>query len=443
MMDIPVGIPIVGLLIFLVLIGMPVAISLLAASFAGIAWLRSPELAGRFLAAAANDAVNDYLFGVIPLFVLMGLIVGQSGIGRDTFDVFEWMLRRFRGGLGIATVFANMVFAAITGVSIASAAVFSRIAVPEMRRHGYAAELSVGAVAGSSVLGMLIPPSLLLIVYGIIAEQSVGKLFIAGLLPGLLLALIFSAIILLSGYLWPGTVGIGNAAKRTGDDTDTGAGLSLTWGKAGRLLVPIAALILLVLGGIYSGTFSPTEAGAVGAAGAILIAILRRSLTLKGFWQVVVETGNVNVSILFLIIAAVLYSRVLALSGLPNLVATTITEMELGYAGFMLLYVLILVVMGCFIDSVSILLIVVPIVLPVAQGLGLDPIWFGVVSIVAIEIGLLTPPFGMSAFVVKSSLHDDNISLATIFRGALPFVGGMLLLIFLMSLFPQIATALI
>lgn len=439
MMDIPAGVPIVGLLIFLVLIGMPVAISLLASSFAGIAFLRSPELAGRFLAAAANDAVNDYLFGVIPLFVLMGLIVGQSGIGRDTFDVFEWLLRRFRGGLGIATVFANMVFAAITGVSIASAAVFSRIAVPEMRRHGYGAELSVGAVAGSSVLGMLIPPSLLLIVYGIIAEQSVGKLFIAGLLPGLLLALIFSGIILLTGFLRPQSVGV----RSTEVPEDDPKGAKLSPALAAKMLLPIVALIVLVLGGIYSGTFSPTEAGAVGAAGAILIAVLRRTLNLRGFWQVVVETGNVNVSILFLIIAAMLYSRVLALSGFPNLVAETIATMDLGYGGFMLLYVLILVVMGCFIDSVSILLIVVPIVLPVAQGMGLDPIWFGVVSIVAIEIGLLTPPFGMSAFVVKASLYDEDIALATIFRGALPFIGGMLLLIFLMSLFPQIALLLI
>ncbi|MGO4852374.1 TRAP transporter large permease [Phaeovulum sp. W22_SRMD_FR3] len=442
-MDISIGVTIVGLLIFLVLLGMPVALSLLTSSFIGIAILRSPELAGRFLAAAANDALNDYLYGVIPLFVLMGLVVCQSGIGRDTFDVFEWMLRRIRGGLGIATVAANMVFAAITGVSIASAAVFSRIAVPEMRRHGYSAELAVGAVAGSSVLGMLIPPSLLLIVYGVIAEQSVGKLFVAGLLPGLLLALIFAGIIVLIAYWRPKNVGI-NAAVEAGQvSPDTHQGRNLTRRQAVGLLLPIFLLIMLVLGGIYSGLFSPTEAGAVGAAGAILIAVLRRTLSGRDFWQVLMETGNINVSILFLIIAAMLYSRVLTLSGLPGDVAEMIAAMQLGYVQFMLLYVAILVVMGCFIDSVSILLIVVPIVLPVAKTMGLDPIWFGVVSIIAIEIGLLTPPFGMSAFVVKASLHDQGISLATVFRGAVPFIGGMLLLIVLLTLFPQIALLLV
>lgn len=434
-MDIYVGLLLVGMLLFGIFIGLPVALSLILSSIIGIAIIRSPELAGRFLASAANDSINDYLFGVIPLFVLMGMIVSSSGMGRDTFDVFEWLLRRLRGGLGVATVASNTVFAAITGVSIASAAVFSKIAVPEMRRHGYSPELSVGTVAGSSVLGMLIPPSLLLIVYGIIAEQSIGRLFLAGLLPGLLLAIIFSVTIVMIGRLYPGQIGQAAAgsveAPRAVQEM---TGLMALW-----KILPMVLLIVLVLGGIYSGKFSPTEAGAVGAAGALVIALLKRSLTWRSLWDITLETGAINVSILFLIIAATLYSRALSMSGLPSDVADLIVALQLGYVGFLIAYVAILLVLGCFIDSVSILLIVVPIMLPVIQGMGLDPIWFGIVTIVAIEIGLLTPPFGLSAFVVKSSLNDPDITLSTIFRGALPFLLGMLLLVALLAAFPQIA----
>ncbi|MFC3144450.1 TRAP transporter large permease [Psychromarinibacter halotolerans] len=439
-MDISVGFWLIAILLFGIMIGLPVALALITSSLIGIAAMRSPELAGRFLAAAANDSVNDYLFGVIPLFVLMGMIVSASGMGRDTFDVFESLLRRLSGGLGVATVAANTVFAAITGVSIASAAVFSKIAVPEMRRHGYSAELAVGTVAGSSVLGMLIPPSLLLIVYGIIAEESIGRLFLAGLLPGALLALIFAAIILITARLRPGSVG------QRADGAPLPENAALPPRMSGPTLLakiaPMLILILLVLGGIYSGKFSPTEAGAVGVAGALVIALLRRSLGPRSLWRLSMETGSINVSILFLIIAATLYSRALSLSGLPASVADGITALNLGYVGFLICYVAILLVLGCFIDSVSILLIVIPIMLPVIEGMGLDPIWFGIVSIVSIEVGLLTPPFGLSAFVVKSSLNDPDLTLGTIFRGAFPFLLGMLLLVAILAVFPQIALVL-
>lgn len=433
-MDVSVGLWLVAILVFGILIGFPVALSLIVSSMIGIAVMRSPELAGRFLASTAHDSLNDYLFGVIPLFVLMGLTVSASGMGRDTFDVFESAFRRWVGGLGVATVASNTVFAAITGVSIASAAVFSKIAVPEMRRHGYSAELAVGTVTGSSVLGMLIPPSLLLIVYGIIAEQSIGRLFLAGLLPGTLLALIFAGTIMLIARLYPGQVG-----KRPGAPATTPDAPPIGWISALGKILPMLVLIGLVLGGIYSGVFSPTEAGAVGAAGALVIALLRRSLTLSDLKQITLETGSINVSILFLIMAATLYSRALSLSGLPLAVADQIVALDLGYVGFLLAYVALLLVMGCFIDSISILLIVVPIILPVIQTMGMDPIWFGIITIVAIEVGLLTPPFGLSAFVVKASLNDPAISLSTIFKGAFPFLLGMLLLILILAVFPEIA----
>lgn len=446
-MELTVGLPLVAMLIFLIACGLPVAWSLILSSFVGIAAMRSPEIAGRFLASSANAAINEYTFGVIPLFILMGLLVSQSGVGKDTFDVFEWLMRRILGGLGVATVAANTVFAAITGISIASVAVFSKIAVPEMRRHGYSAQLSVGIVAGSSVLGMLIPPSLLLIVFGIIAEQSIGKLFLAGLLPGLLLAVIFSITIMLIGYIWPRQIGKLPKGARKGNSTlgvEGIAAIKPTMGlrEASTKLTPMIVLIILVMGGLYSGLFSPTEAGAVGAAGALVIALLRRSLDLRSFWKVTKETGNINVSILFLIIGATLYTRALSLSGLPAWMTETIVALNLGFAGFLIIYVLILVIMGFFIDAVSILLIVVPIMLPVSMSLGMDPIWFGIITIVAVEIGLLTPPFGLSAFAVKASLNDPDLSLSTIFTGAFPFVLGMFLLLAILAVFPEIALVL-
>lgn len=446
-MELTVGLPLVAMLIFLIACGLPVAWSLILSSFVGIAAMRSPEIAGRFLASSANAAINEYTFGVIPLFILMGLLVSQSGVGKDTFDVFEFLMRRILGGLGIATVASNTVFAAITGVSIASVAVFSKIAVPEMRRHGYSPQLSVGIVAGSSVLGMLIPPSLLLIVFGIIAEQSIGKLFLAGLLPGLLLAVIFSITIMLIGYIWPRQIGRLPKGAQKGNSTLGVEGIAASKPKMGlreasTKLTPMIVLILLVMGGLYSGLFSPTEAGAVGAAGALVIALLRRSLDLRSFWQVTKETGNINVSILFLIIGATLYTRALSLSGLPAWMTETIVALNLGFAGFLIIYVLILVIMGFFIDAVSILLIVVPIMLPVSMSLGMDPIWFGIITIVAVEIGLLTPPFGLSAFAVKASLNDPDLSLSTIFTGAFPFVLGMFLLLAILAVFPEIALVL-
>src|SRR3546814_407213 len=228
---------------------MHIGLALIFTSFATVWLMRSSEIAARFVGAAANDAIRDYLFGVVPLFVLMGMFVSVSGVGRDTFDVLQWLLRKLKGGLGLATVGANAVFAAITGISIASASVFTKVAVPEMMRHGYTPRFSVGVVAGSSVLGMLIPPSLLMIIYGVLAEESIGRMFLAGVLPGILLALAFCSVILGMAYFWPKamfTVG----AARSADEGDTE-----TWGSAAVKFFPIMLLVGLVLGGLYSGLF--------------------------------------------------------------------------------------------------------------------------------------------------------------------------------------------
>ena len=432
MNSIEIGFASVLVLLVLVYVGMHIAVALMLSSFISIAGIKSMDIAVRFTGAAATDTLREYTFGVIPLFVLMGMLVSVSGIGRDTFDVFGQLLRRVRAGLGVATVAANAVFAAITGVSIASASVFSKVAVPELIRNGYSQQFSVGVVAGTSVLGMLIPPSLLMIIYGVLSEESVGRMFLAGLLPGLLMALVFAIIIVAMATLRPGLVFSGISRH---DDVSLLSGKELI-----NKSVPIVVLISLVLGGLYGGFFTPTEAGAVGAMGSLIIAIARRSVNPRKFWDLLVETGHISVSVLVLVIAASLYSRMLALSGLPGAITTMITDMGLGAYGLLLLYIAVVILLGCIIDAVSIMLIMVPIVLPVAKAFGMDPIWFGVITVIAVEIGLLTPPFGLSVFTVKAALSDMNVSVNTIFRGSFPFVIGMLVTLFILVLVPGLAT---
>jgi C4-dicarboxylate transporter, DctM subunit len=433
MSGIEVGVVAILLMLAAIYLGMHIGVALILVSFVSVWLLKTPQLASRMAAAAANDVLQEYLFGVIPLFVLMGLLVSVSGVGRDMFDVFQWLLRKIKGGLGVATVAANAVFAAITGISIASASVFTKVAVPEMIRHGYTPKFSVGVVAGSSVLGMLIPPSLLMIIYGVLAEESVGRMFMAGVVPGLLLALAFSAMIVAMAFMTPAWIG--------GKPADDLAARE-TWGSALRKIAPTVALIALVLGGLYGGLFTPTEAGAVGAAGAFAIALARRSLDGPKFWRVLVETGHIAVSVLFLVLAASLYSRMLALTGLPSAIAGGLTDLGLGAYGFLAVYVVVMLMLGCIIDSVSIMLIMLPIVLPIARAFGMDIIWFGVITVVAVEIGLLTPPFGISVYTVKSALNDRAITIKTIFTGAFPFVLCMVAVLVVLIAFPALSTTL-
>lgn len=420
------------LLLVLIYLGMPIGISMLGVSFVGVALIRGETVATRMIGAVANDSLREYLFAVVPLFVLMGLLVTVSGVGKDTFDVFERLLKRVTAGLGIATVFANAVFASITGISIASATVFSRVAVPEMRRHGYSRRFATGVVAGSSVLGMLIPPSLLMIIYAVLAEESVGRMFLAGVGPGLLLAMMFTATIIILARTRKHFV-FDQLEDRAGYQ-DIGAGAML------RKAVPIFTLMFLVLGGLYGGFFNPTEAGAAGAFGALVIAILRKSLNGSRFWNLLVETGQITVSVLFLIMAATFFSRMLALSGVPRELAEFFLSGPVGSYGFLLVYLALIIALGCLIDSVSIMLLLLPIALPVASAAGFDLIWFGVLTVVSVEVGLLTPPFGLSVYTIKAAMDDPELRIGEIFRGALPFVFAMLFSIGIIVLFPPVAT---
>lgn len=437
MSGIEIALTSIGLMLALIYAGMHVAIALTLLSFLGVWLLRDNfDIAASMLVIAFKDAISDYLFGVVPLFVLMGLLVSVAGIGKDTFDVAHQIFRKVRGGLGIATVVANAVFAAITGISIASAAVFTKVAVPEMIRHGYTGRFAVGVVAGSSVLGMLIPPSLLFILYGVLTEQSVGALFIAGIIPGIVLTLTYIVGILLMGRFAPGQVG--------GHDSDDDGAPHLTVLEMLGKLAPIVLLVLLVLGGIYGGVFTPTEAGAAGALGALVIALAKRRLNRQGFWQVLVQTGHTTSSICFLIIGANLYSRMLAMSGMPGWLSGFVADSGLGLTGVVLLLIVLMVLLGTIIDSASIMLLTLPIALPILMGMNVDLIWLGVITVLAVEIGLLTPPFGIAVFVIKATLGPDSeITLGDIFRGAFPFAIMMAFVLMLVFFFPWLATALL
>lgn len=436
----PITVAGLSLLVMLGLIwaGMHVAVVLAVVSFIGVWLIRGDmDVAANLLAAASQDAIASHIFGVVPLFVLTGFLVARADVGKDAFEVANQLLRRVRGGLGIATVASNAVFAAITGISIASAAVFTRIAVPEMQRFGYNPRFAVGVVAGSSVLGMLIPPSLLMILYGFLANQSVGDLFTAGIVPGLVLALAYSVGIVLMATLRPSWVYASGQAKTLADTTLMPVTTLLT------KLLPSVLLIAAILGGLYTGFFTATEAGATGAAMALVIALLRRKLNWKSLWSVLTETGHVTVAVSFLIICATIYTRMLAMSGLPQFLVERMTHMGLGPTGFLFIYVIFIILLGMIIDSSSILLIVLPLMVPIAEQFGMNMIWLGVVTVVAVEVGLLTPPFGLSVFVIKSTLQDERITLVDIFRGTTPFTVMMLCVLLLLILFPQLSLVLL
>ncbi len=427
---------IVGVLI-LVYSGMHIAVALGLLSFVCIWAVRGDfMIAGKMLSMAASESLAQYDFGVVPLFVMMGILVSVSEIGRDTYDVANQLFRRLKGGLGTATVAANAVFAAVTGTSIASASVFTKIAVPEMLRHGYNPRFAVGVVAGSSVLGMLIPPSLLFILFGILAETSIGHLFIAGIVPGVLLAVAYCVLIWFMATYYPKSV------KLTGPMTaETGPLMST--GEIILKAVPIVLLILLVIGGIYGGVFTATEAGGVGAAGALILTLIKGRLTLKTFWHVLVETGHVTAAICFLLIAANVYSRMITVSGLPNAIELGATNMSLGMYEILAIYIVILLLLGTIIDAGSIMLITVPLIVPLLAPFGVSTVWLGVVTVIAVEVGLLTPPFGLAVFVVHSTLRDPKITVHDIFMGSLPFAAIMVAVLAIVVAFPKLSLILL
>ena len=433
-----IGISSVVLIVVLIYLGLYIPVALGFVSFLGVMVMKGGiTLPISLLSLAVADTVSHSVFATIPLFSLMGLLVSKSGLGKDVYEVANFFFYKVRGGLGIATVAANAVFAAITGSSIASASVFTKVSVPEMRRFNYTAMFSVGVVAGSSVLGMLIPPSAMLIIYSIVAEQSVGEMFIAGIVPGIVLTIAYCVLIIVLSYAAPKFVG-GTGVEIPEEEWEHFTVFGVT-----KKLFPIAVLITVVLGGIYSGIVTPVEAGAAGSTVALVIALLKRSVDWRGFWEVLMDTGHITASILFLIIAASMYSRMLGVAGLPTMFGDWLIEQEMTVPMLMILVVVMFVLLGTVIDTASMILIVVPLFLPVLDNLDLSMVWFGIIAVVAAEIGLLTPPLGISVFVIKSTLDDKSITLFEIFAGAFPFAVTMLLVLIVLIAFPDLSLYLV
>jgi tripartite ATP-independent transporter DctM subunit len=434
MSPIEIGLISVAAIVILIYLGVYIPVALGVVSFISIWMMRDNfTLAMNLLKVAVSDSVMEYAFATVPLFTFMGLIVSKAGMGADIYDVMSSGFRRVKGGIGMATVGANAVFAAVTGSSIASASVFSKVSVPQMLNLDYNPRFAVGVVAGSSVLGMIIPPSAMLIIYSFVAEQSVGEMFLAGVVPGLLLAVAYVAAIWFMGRFTPGFVG-GRDAKDI---------QPLSWSEIASKTLPILGLILLVLGGIYTGWMTAVEAGAAGALMGLVIALLRKKMTLKLFWDALLETGHITAAILFLITAASIYSRMLGLAGLPNELGDLLAQSQASFFMIMLIYVLLMLFLGTLLDTASIILIVVPLFLPLIEPMGLSLVWFGIVTVVGAEIGLLTPPLGISCFVIKATLNDDRISLKDVFLGALPFAGVMLIVLILLIRFPSLSLAIL
>ncbi len=442
MFDVSTAGLIITLLIFLVLIGVHIAVALGITSAVGL-FLATGKLriVEATLASTAAEALRDFTFAVIPLFMLMGEFIGRSGAIGDLYIAINKGLRKIPARLGIATVLGNTIFSFVTGVSIASAAAFSRIAYPEMKAHGYDRGFALGTVAGSSCLGMLIPPSVLMIVWGILTEQSIGRLFLAGVLPGMLLAGLFILYIVGVAILRPGIVGEsrGMTTTKTDEEIPDSTKVELSTEQFLSSLIGVVGIIVAVLGGIWWGVFTPTEGAGAGAALALLLAIYK-GMRWREFLMAIYAVGKTAAPILILLLAAALYSRTLAMTGVTTAIRTFFVDS--GYGPFLVLAIILFIwfLLGMIIDSISIMLLTVPILAPVAVAFGYDQVSFAIVGIIAIEAGLLTPPFGLLIYTVKAAIQDDDVGVQQIFLSSVPYWIIMLVTVLLIIAFPEIAT---
>ena len=442
MFEVNIAVLLIACLIALVAIGVHIAIALGMTSALGIFLVTGSDIYAfrtvqTMLAATAYEAIRDYVFAVIPLFLLMGEFISKSGTVTDVYRGINRMLRRLPGRLAIATVFGNALFSFVTGVSIASAATFSRIAYPEMKRFGYHKGFALGAVAGSSCLGMLIPPSVLMIVWGILTEQSIGQLFAAGVFPGLLLMTLFIIYIFGMAIVKPSVVGAGSIDNNKADIEDN----NVSTNQFIISLLGIITVIVAVLGGIWFGVFSPTEGAGAGAFIGLILALLK-GMRYRDFIDAILSVGKTSAPILLLLVAASLYSRTLAMTGMANAIESLFIGSGMATWAIISVMVLIWFALGMIIDSISIMLLTAAIFSPIAVKIGFDPIAFAIIAIIAIEAGLLTPPFGLLVYTVKSAIQDiePEMNVMTIFKSSTPYWIIMLIGMVLIVIFPGIAT---
>src|SRR5881227_3778860 len=416
-------------LFVLMLLRVPVGMAMGLIGVSGYAYLVGGGPALKLIGQTSMRTVTDYTFGVIPMFLLMGAFVSTSGVSRELFRAANTFVGHLRGGLGFATVAACGGFAAISGSSVATAATFSTVAYPEMRRHNYPQSFSTGVIAAGGTLGAMLPPSTVLAVYGIITEQDIGKLFIAGIIPGLLAMAMYMITIALIGYFRPGFL-------PTGPQTtwrERFAGLKNIW-------APVL-LFIFVIGGLYGlpflPRFTPTEAGGVGASGAFLIGVATGRLDKEKILNALLQATRTAAAVFTVLIGALIFGYFLTVTQTPQKVTEFLTGLGLGSYGVLALIMVMYLVLGCLMDAMAMIILTVPIIFPVISQLGFDPIWFGVIIVMTVELGLIHPPVGMNVFVIKSVVKD--VSFATIFKGVLPFVVTDIVRLIILIVFPILA----
>jgi C4-dicarboxylate transporter DctM subunit len=414
----------IGVLFVLLLLNMPIGFAMAIVGFGGFAAVVGIPGSLSNLALIPVGMVTEYHFAVIPLFVLMGAIAANSGITKDLYNAaFHWV-GQFRGGLAVATVLACGGFAAVTGSALAGSAAMGQIVGPEMRRHHYDPRLGAGTVAAGGTLGVLIPPSMGFILYAILTEQSIGRLFMAGIFPGILEIVFYIVTIFLICRINPA---MGPAGPKTS------WGLKVTSLKA---VGPILILFGLVMGGIYLGWFTPPEAGAIGAFGTLVLAMVLRRISAKGFWDSVLDTAQVTTMVLVLIMGAFIFARFLAVTRMPFMLADIVANVPLPPYAILAIILFFYIIMGCLFDLLSIMVLTIPILFPVATALGFDPIWYGVLMVRVMEVGAITPPIGINTYVIAGIM---KVPAGTVFRGIVPFTIADLLHIALLAAIPQIS----
>ena len=424
----PLTMGLLGLLVLgvLIVLGMRIAFATAMMGFIGIALMKNIAVAGNVLGFLVHGIVAHYSFSVIPLFIIMGYYAFYAGLTDDIFETARNWVGHLSGGLAMATVLGCAGFAACTGASTASAAIMGRVAIPEMQKYGYHPRLAAGVVAASGTLASLIPPSVILVIYGIITEESIGTLLIAGFIPGVVSAAIYGAMIYVRLKITP-ELGMPQPKKTWLERIKS---LKGTWG--------ILVLIVLIIGGIYSGIFTPTEAGGAGAFGAFLMAFFMKRLTWKQFMESLLETGRSTIMIFMIITGILIFVRFLALTTLPSRFAEYILALGVNRYTVLSLILCLYIFLGMFLDAIGMLMLTVPIVFPAVTGLGFDPIWFGIILVKMCEICLITPPVGLNCYIVRSVA--PHIPLEEIFKGIIPFLAMDILTVILFIVFPSIIT---
>lgn len=415
----------IAVMLLLIALEVPIAAAMALPGIAGFAWIVGWEPTLYMIGETTFGTLNGYALSVIPLFILMGNLISAAEVSRELYDAAHRFVGHLRGGLAIATVIACAAFAAVSGSSLATSAAMSKVAYPSMKRFGYSDGLAAGSIAAAGTLGIMIPPSVAFMVYGIMTQTDIGQLFVAGVLPGLLGLLLYIAAVLFATALNPQA---GPRGERS-SWRERLAALNGVW--------TVLGLFLLVVGGMYGGLFTPTEAAGIGATGALVIALARRRLTAGLLLSILKETASTTAMLFFILVGALIFTRFINLAGFTQALSDLVQGAEISRMQLILMICLMYLVLGCFLESMSMVLLTLPIVFPVVTAAGFDPVWFGVLMITLIEIALITPPVGMNVYMMSTLL--PQVPLRTIFSGVAPFVVADVVRVALLIAFPAIA----